>query len=94
MALNWRSFEGMNCMLQHEMKRSLTGLWSHFRNIFSNRTLLFAHAATSIPPAGYLKHRVPTRGKLKLQDPAGDTHATRCQNTGPGEMGKVARVFW
>lgn len=29
-ALNWGSFEGMNCMLQHEMKRSLTGLWSHF----------------------------------------------------------------
>lgn len=55
----------------------------------------FAHAATSIPPAGYLKHRVPTRGKLKLQDPAGDTHATRCQNTGEiGEMGKSHGRFF
>ena len=73
-ALNWGLFEGMvHCMLQQPRD-------------FQSFSCGFIFVETA---AGYLKHRVPTRGKLKLQDPTGDTHATRFVVKTRGEMGKV-----
>jgi len=37
-------------------------------------TFAFLLCCCILGPYCYLKHRVPTRGTLKLQDPAGDTH--------------------